>query len=159
MKYGSNSYLFADGEEPKIMGLISEGEIQAIHLLSNPSQVGNIYRGYVKNVLPAMDCAFVDFGEDENGYLPMKNVYPKAYRDRIKGGDSIIVEVKKSPLDQKRAVLSMDYSLRGENIVLLPKSSGVRISKRIDDGEIRKRLTDWAHGLNASADKMRLPCE
>ena len=151
MKYGSNSYLFADGEEPKIMGLISEGEIRAIHLLSNPSQVGNIYRGYVKNVLPAMDCAFVDFGEDENGYLPMKNVYPKAYRDRIKGGDSIIVEVKKSPLDQKRAVLSMDYSLRGENIVLLPKSSGVRISKRIDDGEIRKRLTDWAHGLNASA--------
>lgn len=151
MKYGSNSYLFADVEEPKIMGLISEGEIRAIHLLSNPSQVGNIYRGYVKNVLPAMDCAFVDFGEDENGYLPMKNVYPKAYREKIKGGDSIIVEVKKSPLDQKRAVLSMDYSLRGENIVLLPKSSGVRISKRIDDGEIRKRLTDWAHGLNASA--------
>lgn len=150
MKYGSNSYLFADGEEPKIMGLIAEGEIRAIHLLSNPSQVGNIYRGYVKNVLPAMDCAFVDFGEDDTGYLPMKNVYPKAYRDKIKGGDSIIVEVKKSPLDQKRAVLSMDYSLRGENIVLLPKSSGIRISKRIDDEEIRKRLTHWASGLDAT---------
>ena len=151
MKYGSNSYLFADREEPKIMGLISDGEIQAIHLLSNPSQVGNIYRGYVKNVLPAMDCAFVDFGEDDTGYLPMKNVYPKAYREKIKGGDSIIVEVKKSPLDQKRAVLSMDYSLRGENIVLLPKSSGIRISKRIDDVEIKKRLMDWAEGLGASA--------
>ena len=151
MKYGSNSYLFADGEEPKIMGLITGGEIRAIHLLSNPSQVGNIYRGYVKNVLPAMDCAFVDFGEDDTGYLPMKNVYPKAYRDKIKGGDSIIVEVKKSPMDQKRAVLSMDYSLRGENIVLLPKSSGIRISKRIDDGEIKKRLTNWASGLDASA--------
>lgn len=151
MKYGSNSYLFADGEEPKIMGLITDGEIREIHLLSNPSQVGNIYRGYVKNVLPAMDCAFVDFGEDDTGYLPMKNVYPKAYRDKIKGGDSIIVEVKKSPLDQKRAVLSMDYSLRGENIVLLPKSSGIRISKRIDDWEIKKRLTNWASGLDASA--------
>lgn len=151
MKYGSNSYLFADGEEPKIMGLIAEGEIRAIHLLSNPSPVGNIYRGYVKNVLPAMDCAFVDFGENDTGYLPMKNVYPKAYRDKIKGGDSIIVEVKKSPLDQKRAVLSMDYSLRGENIVLLPKSSGIRISKRIDDGEIKKRLTHWARGLDATA--------
>ena len=151
MKYGSNSYLFADGEEPKIMGLITGGEIRAIHLLSNPSQVGNIYRGYVKNVLPAMDCAFVDFGEDDTGYLPMKNVYPKAYRNKIKGGDSIIVEVKKSPLDQKRAVLSMDYSLRGENIVLLPKSSGIRISKRIDDGEIKRRLMNWANGLDASA--------
>lgn len=151
MKYGSSSYLFADGEEPKIMGLISDGDIREIHLLSNSSQVGNIYRGYVKNVLPAMDCAFVDFGGDGTGYLPMKNVYPKAYRDKIKGGDSIIVEVKKSPLDQKRAVLSMDYSLRGENIVLLPKSSGIRISKRIDDVEIRKRLTVWANGLKASA--------
>ena len=151
MKYGSSSFLFADGEEPKIMGLISDGDIREIHLLSNSSQVGNIYRGYVKNVLPAMDCAFVDFGGDDTGYLPMKNVYPKAYRDKIKGGDSIIVEVKKSPLDQKRAVLSMDYSLRGENIVLLPKSSGIRISKRIDDVEIRKRLTGWANGLKASA--------
>lgn len=151
MKYGSSSYLFADGEEPKIMGLISDGDIREIHLLSNSSQVGNIYRGYVKNVLPAMDCAFVDFGGDDTGYLPMKNVYPKAYRDKIKGGDSIIVEVKKSPLDQKRAVLSMDYSLRGENIVLLPKSTGIRISKRIDDVEIRKRLTGWANGLKASA--------
>ena len=68
MKYGSSSYLFADGEEPKIMGLISDGDMREIHLLSNSSQVGNIYRGYVKNVLPAMDCAFVDFGGDDTGY-------------------------------------------------------------------------------------------
>lgn len=90
MKYGSSSYLFADGEEPKIMGLISDGDIREIHLLSNSSQVGNIYRGYVKNVLPAMDCAFVDFGGDDTGYLPMKNVYPKAYRDKIKGATPLL---------------------------------------------------------------------
>ena len=151
MKYGSNAYLFADGEDPKIMGLMDHEVIREIHLLSNPSAVGNIYRGYVKNVLPSMDCAFVDFGEDDTGYLPMKNVYPKSYRDTIKGGDAIIVEVKKTPLDQKRAVLSMDYSLRGENLVLLPKSSGVRISKRIDDEDIRKRLKHWAASLGESA--------
>ena len=151
MKYGSNAYLFADGEDPKIMGLMEHEVIREIHLLSNSSAVGNIYRGYVKNVLPAMDCAFVDFGEEDTGYLPMKNVYPKAYRDSIKGGDAIIVEVKKTPLDQKRAVLSMDYSLRGENLVLLPKSSGVRISKRIDDEDIRKRLKHWAASLGESS--------
>ncbi|MDY3118549.1 MAG: ribonuclease E/G [Peptoniphilus sp.] len=147
MKYGSRAYLFADGEAPRIMGLMVEEEIREIHLLSKESAVGNIYRGHVKNVLPAMDCAFVDFGEKDTGYLPMKNVYPKAYRKIIKGGDAVIVEVKKAPLDQKRAVLSMDYSLRGEHLVLLPKSNGIRVSKRIDDEAIVKRLKGWAAQL------------
>ncbi|WP_180499002.1 ribonuclease E/G [Aedoeadaptatus nemausensis] len=147
MKYNSNKYLFIDGEAPSLIGLIDGEEIAAVHLLSKDSHVGNIYRGYVKNVLPAMDCAFVDFGHKDTGYLPMKNVYPKEYRDKIKGGDTVIVEVKKMPLREKRAVLSLDYSLRGEYLVLLPESKGVRLSKKIDDESIRASLREWAKSL------------
>lgn len=148
VKYNSNRYLFIDGEAPKLIGLIEDGEIRAIHLLSKQSQVGNIYRGYVKNTVPSMDCAFVDFGDKETGYLPMKNVYPPSYRKTIKGGDSVIVEVKKMPLKEKRAVLTLDYGLRGEYIVLLPNSRGIRISKKIKDPEIRKDLKKWAENLD-----------
>lgn len=147
MKYNSNKYLFIDGEAPNLIGLIDGEEIAAVHLLSKDSHVGNIYRGYVKNVLPAMDCAFVDFGHKDTGYLPMKNVYPKEYREKIKGGDTVIVEVKKMPLREKRAVLSLDYSLRGEYLVLLPESKGVRLSKKIDDESIRASLREWAKSL------------
>ncbi|CAC9929547.1 S1 RNA binding domain protein [Aedoeadaptatus coxii] len=147
MKYNSRDYLFIDGEAPCLIGLIQGDEITAVHLLSKDSQVGNIYRGYVKNVLPAMDCAFVDFGHRDTGYLPMKNIYPKEYREKIKGGDTVIVEVKKMPLREKRAVLSLDYSLRGEYLVLLPESRGVRLSKKIDDESIRTSLKEWAKSL------------
>lgn len=147
MKYKSDAFLFVDAEEPKLMGRIESGVLKEIHLFGRSSMVGNIYRGYVKNVLPAMDCAFVDFGEGEAGYLPMKYVYPLPYRKSIKGGDTVIVEVKKMPLGDKRAVLSTDYSLRGEYLVLLPANRGVRISKKIEDDAARTRLKRWAEGL------------
>ncbi|MDD7363685.1 MAG: ribonuclease E/G [Peptoniphilus sp.] len=147
MKYNSNRYLFIDAEAPRLIGLIEDDDIRAVHVLSRDSKVGNIYRGYVKNTLPAMDCAFVDFGHKETGYLPMKNVYPKSYRDEIKGGDAVIVEVKKMPIREKRAVLTLDYSLRGEYLVLLPESKGIRMSKKIKDKTIRGELMRWASDL------------
>lgn len=148
MKYNSNRFLFLDNESPKLIGLIEDDEISALHLLGKNNGVGNIFRGYVKNVVESMDCAFVDFGEKETGYVPMKNVYPKDYRKTIKGGDTVICEIKKMPIKDKRAVLTLDYSLRGEYLVLLPNSEGIRVSKKIEDLNIRQRLTNWAKSLN-----------
>lgn len=63
--------------------------------------------------------------------------------EEIKQGDTIFVEVKKGPIGDKGAVVSMDYSLRGKDLVLLPMSNGIKISNKIENRDTIRRLLEW----------------
>lgn len=116
---------------------------------------GNIYLGIVKNVLPGMQSAFVDIGQEKNTFIHIRDIIPKAsdetgnknekfskynIKDYLKQGIPILVQVRKDSTNIKGARISMHLSLPGRFVVLMPSQNFITISQKIDNEEERKRL-------------------
>ncbi len=116
----------------------------------------NIYRGKVTRVEPSLEAAFVDFGADRHGFLPLKEIsrqyYAKDVRSKnlkelIPEGTQVIVQVEKEERGNKGAALTTYISLAGRYLVLMPnnpKAGG--ISRRIE-GDDRSELREALRGL------------
>ncbi|WP_416308411.1 ribonuclease E [Neptunicella sp. SCSIO 80796] len=122
----------------------------------------NIYKGKITRVEPSLEAAFVDYGADRHGFLPLKeiarNYFPKGYtfegrpniRDVIKEGQEVIVQIDKEERGQKGAALTTFISLAGSYLVLMPNNPRAGgISRRIEGDE----RTD----LKQSLSKLELP--
>jgi ribonuclease E len=133
--------------------VVLEGPVLVEHYVARSdkeSLVGNVYLGKVKNVLPGMEAAFVDFGSQKNGVLYSGDIaYDRAKHGRkrprieevLKEGDEILVQVVKDAMGAKGARLSNEVSLPGRHLVLVPDSDVQGISRRLPDEE-RNRLRD-----------------
>jgi ribonuclease E len=131
--------------------VVLEGPVLVEHYVARSDQkslVGNVYQGKVRNVLPGMEAAFVDFGEGKNGVLYSGDVNyddaeieGKARRIEMamKPGDSVLVQVVKDAQGHKGARLTNQISLAGRYLVLAPNSDVRGISRRLPDDE-RRRL-------------------
>ena len=114
----------------------------------------NIYKGTITRVEPSLEAAFVDYGADRHGFLPLKEIaktyFPSGYRfegrpsikDVIKEGTEVIVQVDKEERGQKGAALTTFISLAGSYLVLMPNNPRAGgISRRIE-GDERTDLKD-----------------
>ncbi|MCP4307383.1 MAG: Rne/Rng family ribonuclease [bacterium] len=131
--------------------VVLEGPVLVEHYVARSDQkslVGNVYLGKVRNVLPGMEAAFVDFGEGKNGVLYAGDVnyddaeiVGKARRIEMvmKPGDTVLVQVVKDAQGHKGARLTNQISLAGRYLVLAPNSDVRGISRRLPDDE-RRRL-------------------
>jgi ribonuclease E len=123
----------------------------------------NIYKGKVTRVEPSLEAAFVDFGAERHGFLPLKEISRQYYSRDVKGngdrnnikelipeGTEVIVQVEKEERGNKGAALTTYVSLAGRYLVLMPnnpKAGG--ISRRIegdDRSEIREALRNLTIG-------------
>ncbi len=114
--------------------------------------VGNIYKGKVMNILTGMNVAFVACGLDRNCYLSLEeshddySKYDSALDKEntpsaeLKVGDEILVQVTKPPRGNKGAKVTMDLSLVGKNLIYLPRTKFVGISRKITDEKTRERI-------------------
>lgn len=122
--------------------------------------VGNVYKARVENVLPGMQAAFVDFGAAKNGFLHVRDVVAHKLdangnlqepdtpiNKLLRPGQEIMVQVVKEPTGNKGARLSMNPTLPGRYLVLLPTSPCITISRRIEDDAERSRLLAIMRGL------------
>lgn len=117
----------------------------------------NIYKGKVTRVEPSLEAAFVDFGAERHGFLPLKEISRQYYKsdaprngdkatikELVSEGTEVIVQVEKEERGNKGAALTTYVSLAGRYLVLMPnnpKAGG--ISRRIegdDRSEIREAL-------------------
>ena len=121
----------------------------------------NIYKGKVTRVEPSLEAAFVDFGAERHGFLPLKEISSEYYAKDVKSngertnlkelipeGTQVIVQVEKEERGNKGAALTTFISLAGRYLVLMPnnpKAGG--ISRRIE-GEERNELREALRGLN-----------
>ena len=121
----------------------------------------NVYKAKITRVEPSLEAAFVDFGADRHGFLPLKEIAPEYYRskapenegkirikDVLKEGTEVIVQVDKEERGTKGAALTTYISLAGRYMVLMPnnpKAGG--ISRRIE-GEDRSELKASLSQLN-----------
>ncbi|HAA46253.1 MAG: ribonuclease E [Halomonas sp. 54_146] len=125
----------------------------------------NIYRGKITRVEPSLEAAFVDYGADRHGFLPLKEISREYFvkdvsgrpsiKEVLKEGQEVIVQVDKEERGNKGAALTTFVSLAGRFLVLMPNNPRAGgISRRIE-GEERSQLKE-AMGQLAVPDKMGL---
>src|SRR5690554_5790728 len=120
----------------------------------------NIYKGKITRVEPSLEAAFVDFGAERHGFLPLKEIAREYFqkdpkdlqgriniKDVIREGQEVIVQVDKEERGNKGAALSTFISLAGRYLVLMPNNPRAGgISRRIE-GEERQELKDALNAL------------
>ena len=119
----------------------------------------NIYKGRITRVEPSLEAAFVEFGADRHGFLPLKEIAREYFhkdpsggegrmkiKEVVKEGTEIIVQVDKEERGNKGAALTSFISLAGRYMVLMPNNPRAGgISRRIegdDRSELREALND-----------------
>lgn len=120
----------------------------------------NIYKGRITRVEPSLEAAFVDYGMERHGFLPIKEIareyYPEGtnfsdhnnLKNLIREGQEVIVQIEKEERGQKGAALTTYISLAGSYLVLMPNNPRAGgISRRIE-GEERAELKAALEGIN-----------
>ncbi|WP_152386866.1 ribonuclease E [Azotobacter salinestris] len=122
----------------------------------------NIYKGRITRVEPSLEAAFVDFGAERHGFLPLKEIsreyFKKApegrinIKDVLSEGQEVIIQVEKEERGNKGAALTTFISLAGRYLVLMPNNPRAGgISRRIE-GEERNELREALNGLDVPTD-------
>ncbi|MCB2262300.1 MAG: Rne/Rng family ribonuclease, partial [Candidatus Thiosymbion ectosymbiont of Robbea hypermnestra] len=115
----------------------------------------NIYKGAIARIEPSLEAAFVDYGSERHGFLPVKEVArnyfdPEAVtpgsrisiKDALRNGQEVVVQVDKEERGNKGAALTTFISLAGRYLVLMPNNPRVGgVSRRIE-GQDRAELRD-----------------
>ncbi|MFU8896307.1 MAG: Rne/Rng family ribonuclease, partial [Gammaproteobacteria bacterium] len=129
-----------------------------IEIPSREQRKANIYRGRITRLEQSLEAAFVEFGADRHGFLPVKEISPEYFvggepngrvniRELLREGQEIVVQVEKDERGNKGAALTTYLSLAGRFLVLMPnnpKAGGV--SRRIQ-GEDRDAVREAMDGL------------
>ncbi|MGP1939514.1 MAG: ribonuclease E [Arsenophonus sp. ET-DL9-MAG3] len=126
-----------------------------IESLGHEQKKANIYKGKITRIEPSLEAAFVDYGSEKHGFLPIKEIareyFPSRYqshgrppsiKDILKEGQEVIIQVDKEERGNKGAALTTFISLAGSYLVLMPNNPRAGgISRRIE-GEDRTELKE-----------------
>ena len=128
----------------------------AIEHKEKEEKKGNIYKGRIARVEPSLEAAFVDFGADRHGFLPLEDISREYFlkepepgkglniAELVKEGQQLVVQVEKDERDNKGAALSTLISLAGRYLVLNannPRGGGVSRQVRGEDRQaVQQRL-------------------
>ena len=117
---------------------------------------GSIFKATVSRVESSLDAAFINFGSERHGFLPLKDLSSEFYKKDKKGkfictleeGQEIIVQVTKEERGTKGAALTTQIGLAGRFLVLIPNSTrSGGISRRIS-GDERDQIKNTLEKLN-----------
>ena len=148
------------------VALLENGILQEIMIERSSRQgiVGNIYKGKVSRVLPGMEAAFIDIGQEKAAFLHASDLrFPKAQlfnedspeeeitlppiSELLHAGKYVLVQVIKDPLGTKGARLTMHVTIPSRYVVLMPDTDTIGVSSRIEDETERERLKDIIKGV------------
>ena len=120
---------------------------------------GNIYRARISRIEPSLEAAFIDFGSERHGFLPLKEISPEYFYSNPANGERVkiekvlkerqelIIQVEKEERGTKGAALTTYISLAGRYLVLMPNNPDAGgISRRIE-GEDRAELKETLSNL------------
>lgn len=119
----------------KILGFqFEENKLSRIYNFENKSLVGNIYVGYVKDIVKNLNAAFVEIDGESKGFLSLKN-----YPHKIKQGDKILVQVAGDKVKTKDYLLTWKLNISVGSVILTVGNNNFSISKKIDDSLLREQ--------------------
>jgi len=123
----------------------------AIQHREKEEKKGNIYKGRIARIEPSLEAAFVDFGAERHGFLPLEDISreyflktpepgkPLNIAELVDEGQQLVVQVEKDERDNKGAALSTHVSLAGRYLVLNannPRGGGVSRQVRGEDRQV-----------------------
>jgi len=134
--------------------------------IEHPSQEqkkSNVYKGRITRLEPSLEAAFVDYGSERHGFLPLKEISRDYFqsgvdpnkaniKELLREGQEVVVQVDKEERGNKGAALTTFISLAGRYMVLLPNSpSAGGVSRRIE-GDDRAALKEALDKLSVPDD-------
>lgn len=125
---------------------------------SREQKKANIYKGKIRRVEPSLEAAFVEFGAERQGFLPLKEISREYFSHQPHGrpnisevvheNQEIIIQVDKEERGSKGAALTSMISLAGRYLVLMPNNPRAGgISRRIE-GEDRTLIREALRDVN-----------
>jgi len=170
----SREILIQTQNEERLVAIIEDGRVDDFHIEVDRYQslLGNIYKGKVESVLPSINAAFVNIGQERNGFLYqtdavsplieedisesrkiLNKIFKNKEKPKQKGrrgkqsislsvGQEILIQVVKDPFGEKGARLTTHLTLPGRFVVYMPCDRQTGISKKIESTEERQRLRE-----------------
>jgi len=130
----------------------------SIEIAAREQKKANVYKGRITRVEPSLEAAFVDYGAQRHGFLPLKEVSREFFRTQpqsgrmnikelLQEGQELVVQVEKEERGTKGAALTTFISLAGRFLVLMPNNPRAGgVSRRIE-GEERDQLREAMNEL------------
>jgi len=131
----------------------------SIEIPSREQKKSNVYKGRITRVEPSLEAAFVEYGAQRHGFLPLKEVSKEYFssqpanggrlniKDLLREGQELVVQVEKEERGNKGAALTTFISLAGRFLVLMPNNPRAGgVSRRIE-GEDRDQMREAMNGL------------
>ncbi len=145
------------------VAVVENSVLKELHIESSLKEQlrGNIFRGKISKVEKGLDAVFVDYGREKHGLLPKGDMNPAFVPGALAGSDifpclrnglEIPVQVSREEKGAKGALLTMNLSIPGRYMVLVPKQELAGISRKIEDEVQRKRLKEIIGQLQLPAD-------
>ncbi|WP_457678054.1 Rne/Rng family ribonuclease [Thermovibrio sp.] len=148
------------------IALLEEGQLTEFYVERKEKRgiVGNIYKGKVSKIVPAVQAAFVDIGLSKKAFLYVKEAISFSFEDEefsdegvevelppveevLSEGQELLVQVIKEPVGTKGPRITTNITIPGHYLVLLPTVNRVGLSRRIVNQEERERLKALAEKI------------
>lgn len=120
--------------------LLNDYKIVEQYTINKENIEGNIYLGTIKNIIPGLKAVFVDIGKTKNAFIHYEDLGKT--KNEIKLNEKILVQVQKNAVKQKGAKLTTNIKLIGRQIVLMPKTDFISVSRKIEDEGKREELKE-----------------
>ena len=174
----SKEIVFNVGREQTRIAIVEDGKLAELYIenAEHKRTIGNLYLGQIRKVMPSIQAAFVDIGQEQDAFLHFSDLsdnlpylldflgldeptveaidvpkgkkdWDKRPSDLLNRGQTILVQVTKEPISNKGSRISTDISLAGRFLVLVPLQNYVAVSRKITDDEERRRLESLASSL------------
>jgi len=166
------------GEAQTRIAIVEDGKLAELYIedAENKRTIGNLYLGRIRKVMPSIQAAFVDVGQEQDAFLHFSDLsdnlpyllkyldldtpkveaidvprggkdWDKRPSDLLNRGEEILVQITKEPISNKGSRISTDLSLAGRFLVLVPLQNYVAVSRKITDEQERRRLQALAGSL------------
>lgn len=120
--------------------LLDDYKIVEQYIINKENIEGNIYLGIIKNIIPGLKAVFVDIGKTKNAFIHYEDLGKT--KNEIKLNEKILVQVQKNAIKQKGAKLTTNIKLTGRQVVLMPKTNFISVSRKIEDEGKREELKE-----------------
>ena len=125
---------------PGFCAVTEDGVLVEYVPVNTGEQSGAILLGRTDRLMPGMNCAFVDIGRKKSGFLPLDENSGSFTGEKVRSGETMILQVKKEETGEKGAFLTRDVTLAGCLAILMPMNRYVGVSSRVKDPEKREKL-------------------
>jgi ribonuclease G len=159
------------------IAIVEDGKLAELYIENpeNKRTIGNIYLGRIRKVMPSIQAAFVDIGQEQDAFLHfsdlsdnlpailefLKHDAPKVAKmnvealedsnsdpsKKLKRGQELLVQITKEPISNKGSRITTSLTMAGRFLVLMPMASHIAVSRKITNQKERRRLQALAESL------------